>query len=129
MYSALLAHGSQIRERLKGGLCGLLGISSLTLVRSRIDYDKMDAFLLGPEGFPPKMLDLITWEVEKHLEAPRWDGVCTPASIYVAHAPEIVNVPKHRQQTFQFAAAKSWQETALRVLRYVGWSPESAQSH
>ena len=46
--------------------------------------------------------------------------------MYAAHAPEIIRAPANHQQTFRFKGTLSWQETAFRILKHIGWRPECA---
>ena len=96
MHSALMAQGSQIQQRIRRGLCALLHTTTLDQTRSTIEYDKADAFLLGPDHSPPAMLDMVSWEFMHYKDPPNWEEILSTKSLYVAHASEVNNVPQHR---------------------------------
>ena len=126
LHSSLLVPEGQIQARLKGELNAMLHTTTYHLVKRHAAYDKMDAFLLGPENFPPEMLDLIEWSIMDYIDRPQLTDIPNLTSMYVAHATEITRAPLHREHTFRFKGVTSWQETAVKVLKYVGWRPECA---
>ena len=126
LHSSLMVPESQIQTRLRGEINAMLRTSTHHLLAQPVKYDKMDAFLLGPENFPPEMLDKIEWSALDYEDRPTWEAVPNINSMYVAHAPEITRAPLHREHTFRFRGTNSWQGPAMKILKYEGWRPESA---
>ena len=103
-------------------------MSTDELKTRRVDYDKVAAFLLGPEHIQPRVLDLTEWKARDYVTRPNWANVPKVNSLYVAHAPEIVRVPEQRKHTFRFTDTLSWLDVALRVLKHIQWSLEGAKA-
>ena len=128
-HSTLLAQGSQIQARIGDELCGQLEVGTLCLHTSEVSYNRADAFLLGSEHLPPMVFDHTEWGIREYIDQPNWDTIPKIASMYVAHAPEILRVPANHQKTFKLKGTLSWQETALRLLKHLEWRPECAVTH
>ena len=126
LHSTLTAHGSHIQTRMRGELGELLNIPEPNITWKPLPFDKEATFLLGPEGLPSQIIDILSWQQIAYVRSPHMHTVHQTPSIYHAHAPEILRSPVQRNQTFRFQGSYSWLDVALKALFRVGWRPESS---